>query len=141
MANMTGLFRLGRDAELRYTQGGDPILNVALAYEYGRKGQDGRRPTQWLDAVLFGKRAESLAQYLTKGSRIYAGLSDVHIRTYEKKDGTTGFSLSANIQDVEFAGGNAGGDQGRNAQTQSGYTRNAPAQDESGADFDDDIPF
>jgi hypothetical protein len=37
--------RLGRDAELRYTPNGDAVCNLALACEYGRKGQDGKRPT------------------------------------------------------------------------------------------------
>ena len=79
MAHLTGLFRLGRDAEVRYTQGGDAVASLALAYNYGKK-EDGKQPSQWIDASLWGKRAEALTQYLTKGSTISAVLSDVHIR-------------------------------------------------------------
>ena len=88
MAHLTGIYRLGRDAELRTTTGGTQILSLALAYSYGRKGDDGRRPGQWVDASLFGPRAASLADYLQKGSQIYATLSDVHVRTYQKNDGS-----------------------------------------------------
>lgn len=64
---LTALARLGRDAELRYTQSGDAVCELALAINYGRKEADGNRPTQWLSASLWGKRAESLAQHLQKG--------------------------------------------------------------------------
>ena len=67
MAMMIGLARLGRDAEIRTTSQGDSVATLALAFSYGRKGSDGNRPTQWVDAALWGKRAEALAPYLTKG--------------------------------------------------------------------------
>src|SRR3546814_3545398 len=77
MAILTGLMRLGRDAELKYTAGGDAIANLALAYNYGKK-ENGKQPSQWVDAALFGKRAESLAQYLTKGDRKSTRLNSSH---------------------------------------------------------------
>src|SRR3546814_18341884 len=83
------------------------IANLALAYNYGKK-ENGKQPSQWVDAALFGKRAESLAQYLTKGTQINVILSDVHVRTYDKKDGGQGFALSAKVMDLEFA--SKGGD-------------------------------
>lgn len=141
MAHMHGVFRLGRDAEFRSTGNGTSALSLALAYNYGRAENGGKRPSQWIDATIWGKRAETLGDYLKKGTQISALLSDVHIRTYQKKDGTEGFSLSATVQDVEFCGGGNGGQQRQaNTQTQSNNTQSkgpAPAD----ADFDDDIPF
>ena len=68
MAHITGAFRLGRDAELRYTPGkNEPVINLALAFNWGQKGEDGNRPSQWIEASLWGKRAEALAPYLLKG--------------------------------------------------------------------------
>jgi single-strand DNA-binding protein len=137
MAVLTGLFRLGRDAEVRYTQGGDAVAQIALAYNYGRKGEDGKQPSQWIDASLWGKRAESLAQYLTKGSTISAVLSDVHIRTYEKKDGGQGFAMSARVLDLEFAGKPQG-------VQQQAKPAPKPAAKPASADVpfeDDEIPF
>ena len=67
MATLTGLFTLGRDAETRVTQGGTTVVQLAVAYNYGRKGEDGKKPSQWVRASMFGKQAETLAPYLTKG--------------------------------------------------------------------------
>lgn len=66
---LTGLARLGADAEVRYTQGGDPVANLSLAWNYGRKDDQGKRQSQWISSSLWGDRAVSLQQYLTKGTR------------------------------------------------------------------------
>ena len=47
-----GLARLGRDAEIRTTSNGEQVATLALAFSYGRKGSDGKRPTQWVDGAL-----------------------------------------------------------------------------------------
>lgn len=102
---MIGLARLGRDAgEPKYTGKGDAVVNLSLAYEYGRKGEDGKRPTQWIDATLFGKRAEVLAQYLTKGSLILAELEGVHVETYKDREGNERTKLAAVVVDVGLTG-------------------------------------
>ena len=108
MAKMHGLARVGRDAEVRFTPGGAAVANVSLAFTYGKKGDDGKRPTQWVDASLWGQRVESLAPYLTKGKQIVAYLEDVHIQTYTKGDGTQASKMAARIADLEFV---AGGEQ------------------------------
>ena len=75
-----GLARIGRDVEIRHTAGGDAVASLSLAFTYGRKGEDGKRPTQWVDASIWGKRAEALAQYLTKGSLVAVTLEDVAVQ-------------------------------------------------------------
>ena len=102
MTTLTGLFTIGRDAELRATAAGDQVASVALAYNYGRKGQDGKLPTQWLQASLWGDRATKLAEHLTKGKQIYAEVGDVHIETYKKGDGAEGVKLAGRIGQLEF---------------------------------------
>lgn len=99
-----GIARIGKDVEVRYSPAGDAIANISLAFTYGKKGSDGKRQTQWVDATLFGKRAESLAPYLKKGSQIVAYLSDVNIQTYESKTGQ-GVKLAARLDDLELIGG------------------------------------
>src|SRR5690606_15224628 len=74
---------------------------------YGRKGDDGNRPTQWLDAQLWGQRAESLSEYLLKGTLLSVVLEDPHIETYDRRDGGQGFSLRARVVSLEFGGGNS----------------------------------
>jgi single-strand DNA-binding protein len=139
MAQLSGLFRLGDNAELRYTPNGDAVVSLSLAYNYGRKGEDGKAPTQWINASLWGKRAEATAPHLLKGGQIYAEVSDIHIKTYAKKDGGEGFRLVGRIAELEFAGGRpAESDRSPPADNRS-HAQNKPAP--SFDDFDDSIPF
>lgn len=101
---MIVLARLGKDAELKYLQSGTAVASLALAYNYGKKADDGKRPTQWVDAALFGKQADSLTPYLSKGKLVLVHLDDVHVEQYQKKDGTQGTSLRAVVSKLEFAG-------------------------------------
>lgn len=96
-----GLARLGRDAELRFTPSGEAVCNLSLAVNYGKKGDDGNRLTQWIDASLWGKQAEALAPYLTKGSVHCFVLSDIHIETYQGQNGQ-GHKLAARVDSVEL---------------------------------------
>jgi len=104
---ITGIARLGRDCELRYMPDGTPVANLALAFNYGAKDAAGNRPVQWLDGAIFGKRAEALKPYLLKGTAVGVTLSDPHIETFARKDGTRGEKLVGRIIDLEFAGGKA----------------------------------
>ena len=142
MAQLSGLARIGRDAELRFTQGGDPVASLSLAFSYGKKGDDGNRPTQWVDGSLWGKRAESIAPYLLKGTLVYVVLDDAHIETYPAKDGTQGSKLSGRVSVIEFASKPAQpAQQQRPAQspTRQSMAQQAPAG--GFADMDDDVPF
>lgn len=113
-----GLARIGRDAEVRYLPNGDPVVNLSLAFNYGRKGEDGKRPTQWVNATFWGQRAETLAQWLLKGSQVVAYLDEIHIETYEGKNGT-GTKLAGRVVDIELiSDGRQGGDQGDQQQPQ-----------------------
>lgn len=138
MAQIVGVFRIGRDAEVRHTAGGDAVCNLSLAFNYGKKQSDGNRPSQWIDASLWGKRAEALAQYLTKGALIYAVISDPHIEEYEGRNGK-GNKLAGTVTEIEFAGGKREDSPARApapAREERKPVANVPA-----ADYDDDIPF
>jgi single-strand DNA-binding protein len=137
MAILTGLMRLGRDAEVKKV-GNDSVANLALAYELSRKGDDGKKPTVWVDGALWGKRAEALAQYLTKGTAVVVTLNDPHVRTYPKKDGTQGFALTGQVIDITFAGGPA-----KASDKPAEKPKPAPAPVNNGGfdDPDDSIPF
>ena len=137
-----GLARLGRDAELRTTSQGESVATLALAFSYGRKGSDGNRPTQWVDAALWGKRAEALAPYLTKGGLVSVLLEDVHIETFEGKNGP-GHKLVARVVDVELASPKQAGAAPAPQPRQAPAPRPAPAPS-GGHGFesmDDDVPF
>lgn len=137
-----GLARIGRDAEIRRTASGEAVASLSLAFTYGRKGEDGKRPTQWVDGALWGKRAEALAPYLLKGGLVVATLEDVHIETFRKQDGSEGVKLAGRVIDIELAGG---GERQAEAPRQAPAARPAPRQAApAGSGFDDmsdDIPF
>lgn len=140
---LIGLCRLGRDAELKFTQSGDPVANFSAAYDFGAKGDDGKRQTQWVTFSLFGTRAEKLAEYLTKGRQFFIVASDVSVRTYDKRDGSAGFELRARVDDIQFAGNKEDGGQQSQAEARPRPTSASRSQGTGGgiADLDDDIPF
>lgn len=132
---LTGLARLGRDAVLRYSPDGTPVANMALAYNYGQKGQDGNRPTQWVEASLWGKRAEALAPHLRKGTALDVVVEDVRIETWQDQDGAGRVKLAGRVLNVEFAG-RANGERGTSPAPRQAPA--APAHEDPAAD---DIPF
>lgn len=101
---MIDVFTLGRDAEIRTTQSGHSVCNLSLACQYGQKGADGKKPTQWIDAALWGKRAESMAPHLKKGIKLCVTIEDLHIESFPKADGTSSTKLAGNIIAITFAG-------------------------------------
>lgn len=142
---MYGLARLGRPAEVRYTPDGKAVANLALAFNYGRRGDDGNRPTQWVDGALWGERAEKLAEHLTKGRLLFVTLADVHIETYEGREGQ-GHKLVGFINAIEFAGpapdaAPAPAPRQAPARAPAAAPRPAPKSNTGFDDMDDDIPF
>lgn len=138
---LTNLGRIGRSAELRKTGAGISVFTVPVAYEFGAKGQDGKRSTQWVDLSVWGKQAESLEQYMKSGQQIFFTADDVHVETYDKKDGGQAFKLVARAAMIKFAG-NGKADESTSTDT----PEPAPAQAQGGVpgpDKDplDDIPF
>jgi single-strand DNA-binding protein len=136
---ITGVARLGRDGELRFIPSGMAVINLALAFNYGRKQDDGDRPTQWIDCALFGKQAEALAPYLKKGGQVSVTAQDPHIEYYNKGDGSQGVKLAATVVNIELVGGKREGGEGQQS-TQQRPAQNAP-RDNFDEPFDDSIPF
>lgn len=125
MKTLTIAGNVGRDAELRRTQGGDPVLNFPVAVE-DRSGKE--KVTFWFDVSLWGKRGESLAQYIKKGSRI-AVTGDL---TRREHDGKTFLGVKAS--DVTLLGSGEPREEPRKERQQP--TGGAPA-----GGMDDEIPF
>ena len=79
---------LGRDAEMRFTAGGTPVATVSIATTERFTDRDGqkREDTQWHRIVIWGKTAESLHEYLTKGKQIYVE-GRIQTRDWTDKEG------------------------------------------------------
>ncbi len=136
MPQLTDAARIANDPIIRNTQDGTAVIGLSLPCEYGRKGQDGKKPTQWVDASLWGKQAEALAPYLLKGQWVAFTLDDVHIEEYQS-GGTTRSKLVGRVSNIKLIG-NRGESK---PQTSGQPARNAPAAPPAFDNFDDDIPF
>ena len=135
-----GLARIGRDVELRSTATGEQVANLALAFNYRNKGE---KCTQWVEASLWGKRAEALVPYLKKGGLISVTIDDVHIETYQGRDGQ-GTKLVGRVSDVELAGGGDRQEAPKPAPAPEPApkpTAPAPRAPSGFDDMDDDVPF
>lgn len=101
MARLVGVFRLGRDAELVDGDNGK-FLSLSLAYDVYVGGSE--KP-QWVRATLGGKKAENLAPHLKKGSSIFATIENLHVREFNRDDGTKGSALEGRVLgDIDFVG-------------------------------------
>jgi single-strand DNA-binding protein len=131
---MLGLARLGNEPEVRYTPDGKAIMDLSLAFSYGRK-VDGKQPTQWVNGTMWGERCEKLKPYLAKGQLLFVSMTEPHVETYKRKDGTEGVNLRARVGELEFAGPKPDS-QPETPQNAGKY----PSRSSLGS-IDDDIPF
>jgi single-strand DNA-binding protein len=121
---------LGRDVEVRYTTGGDPVVNLALATNKKIKGED---VTEWHRVVAFKKTAELLTE-LTKGTKL-AVEGEIRTRKWTDKDQIERYSTEVVAHFVEFL--SPKGQQQAAPQQAPAKPKEEPPQD----NFDDDIPF
>ncbi len=97
----------GRDVELRYTPQGTPVANFSIASNTVRNTAQGQqKKTDWYNVSAFGKQAETLAKYLTKGSQILVR-GKLSFNPWLSRDGEARVNADVVLQDFEFAGGNA----------------------------------
>ena len=90
---------LGRDAEVKYLNNGDPICNFSVADSQGRD-----KPTIWWNCTLYGKRAEALSQYLTKGQSVTV-VGTVTEREWQDKEGSKRKSMDVRVSEIALQGG------------------------------------
>ena len=138
---------LGRDAELRYTPGGAAVATINMATTDVYKDREGQKKedTQWHRVVLWGRTAESLHEYLTKGKQIYVE-GRLQTRKWTDKDGVEKYTTEIRGDRVVLLGGGGGGQRAggaaRGAEA-SGMTGGFDAGHDAGPGdlSDDDIPF
>ena len=104
---------LGRDAELRYTPGGAAVatINMATTEVWNDKGGQRQEKTEWHRVVLWGKTAESLTEYLTKGKQIYVE-GRLQTRQWDDKDGNKRYTTEIRGDKIVLLGGGGGSGRG-----------------------------
>ena len=86
MNKVTLIGRLTKEPELKYTPGaGTAVLTVTLAVDR-RFNKEGQKETDFIPVVIWGKQAESTAQYVSKG-KLIAVSGRIQTRNYDHKDG------------------------------------------------------
>lgn len=137
--------RLTADPELRFAAStGKAVTNFRLAvdrpYSRGEK-------TDFFRVVVWGKQAESVAQYLRKGSQC-AVEGSIHIDQYQDRDGNNRYSTDIAANQVQFLGSPNGGQ--KQERQQSGHQSTGgqwtpgggnPDDDQFPTVEDEDIPF
>src|SRR3989339_981177 len=107
---------LGRDPERRSTGSGLTVTNLNLATtETVTKDGASEERTEWHRVVVFGKTAENVANYLTKGSKVYIK-GRIQTREWQDKDGQRRLSTEIIANTVLFLDRKGG-------ERESGYSR------------------
>jgi single-strand DNA-binding protein len=155
---------LGRDPEIRYSQQGVAVVNFPIATSeqwVDKNTGEKQEKTEWHRIVAFGKPAETLEKYLSKGRQVYIE-GRLQTRNYEK-EGQTHYITEVVVSNFQFLGGGRGDSQGgyqqdggydQGSQAGGGYPqpeRQAPSQQNFKGQTspgggqapmqDDDIPF
>lgn len=112
---------LGKDPEVRYTQGGQAVANFSLATNEAWTDKEGKKQerTEWHRIVVWGKAAEACGEYLKKGSQVFVA-GRLQTREWEDKEKRKQFSTEIVANEVKFLGAKNGG------------ARSAPEDDDFG---------
>lgn len=130
---------LGRDAELRYTPGGQAVATLSLATteQWNDKAGQKQEKTEWHRINVWGKPAETLAEYLTKGKQIYVE-GKLETRQWEK-DGVKRYSTEIRSDRITLLGGGSKGEPRREAEPAMASV--SAGVDMNGFIDDESIPF
>ena len=148
--------RLTRDPELRHTGGGDPICSIRLAVSSRSRDESGNwgDKSNFFDVTVFGRQAQTAADYLAKGRRIGVD-GRLSWREWQAQDGSKRQSVEVIANDVFFldSRGEGGGGGFGGERDASGWSAPAGGGAGGGGDLpvdrsdmqpataDDDIPF
>ena len=136
MANYNRVILAGnltRDPELRYTPNGTAVASFAIAVNRTYKtGDEKKEETSFFDITFFGRRAEVVGEYLSKGRPILVE-GRLQQRRWETDEGQKRSKVEVIGESFEFLGSNRGGSE---SQGSAGSGSGSPPE------FDDsDIPF
>jgi single-strand DNA-binding protein len=126
---------LGRDAEVKVTASGQSVASFSIATtETWTKDGEKKEKTEWHRIVLWGRQADTLQPYLTKGKQIYIE-GRLETRQWEK-DGQKHYTTEVKADRIVLLGGGRGADRGDRGD--AGYS---DPMKEAAPITDDDIPF
>lgn len=136
---------LTRDPEMRMTPGGMAIckLGIAVNRVYTTKDGEKREEVTFVDCDAFGRQAETISKYLSKGRPIHIE-GRLRLDQWETKEGEKRSKLGVVVENFQFLG--SGGGEGSGS-GDSNYEESAPPRRSTGQqappeqDIDEDVPF
>jgi single-strand DNA-binding protein len=130
---------VGQDPETRFTASGMAVASFSFATS--TKQKDKEEVTQWHSCVAFGKLAEIVQQYVTKGSKLYLD-GAIQYQTYEK-DGEKRYATKIVVNDISMLSSAQGqATQPQNGAQKARSTARAASASQAPQEFEDDsIPF
>jgi single-strand DNA-binding protein len=140
---------LGKDPEVRFTQGGQAVANFNIATSESWKDKNGQQQerTEWHRIVAWGKTAELCGEYLKKGRQVYIE-GKLQTREWTDKEGQKRYTTEVVANNVTFLGGrpdgaSAGPRASNGASSNSSQSDYGPPMDDPGPipAGGDDIPF
>ena len=150
MASFNQVILLGnltRDVELRHTPYNQAVANIGLAMNRQYQTRDGERreETTFVDCEAWGRQAEVMAQYLSKGRPVFIQ-GRLKLDTWQDQQGQNRSKLKVVVENFQFVGGRDGGGApgGGGGGNRDYQPSSAPAGGGGGghaAPADDDIPF
>lgn len=130
------LGRLTRDPDVRYTDGGSTIAKFSLAVDRRFK-QEGGDTADFINCIAFGKTAEFIEKFFSKGTKIALN-GRIQTGSYTNKENVKVFTTDVVVENVEFA-------ESKNSNSNAGRNVSAPVQN---GDFmsipegiEDELPF
>lgn len=134
MNKWVGIGRLTRDPELNFAAGtGTAVTRFTLAVTRPFKKDE----TDFINCIAFNKRAEAIAQYLTKGRQL-AVTGSIRTGSYDAKDGTKRYTTDIVVDSFEFIGQGNNNNQGN---TSSANFNQNSFEDEMMPEDMGDCPF
>ena len=131
MNKITATGRIAADAEVRFTPSGDPVASFRIASDVGFGD---KKTTNWFSCQVWGKRGESLAPHLIKGTPVTV-FGALTLREWTDKEGQKRLSPDIRIDEIELQGGKKDSEPSQPQRNAQG------APKASIGDMDDDIPF
>lgn len=142
MLKATIIGNIGADPEMRYSAEGRPMMTFRVASNYRTRTPEGewQDRTEWVRVRVVGQRAESLSQYLRKGSRVFVdGRLEARPWLNNQQQPQSGLEVFAN--DVEFMSPRQDADSEPPVRASVTDERRQPkGQDDDSSDLED-LPF
>lgn len=137
---------LGQDPEIRYTASGKAVTNFSIATNKKWRDKSGnlQEETTWHNIVCWGKQAEFVGDYCSKGSLVFVD-GEIRKRSWDDKNGVKRTSVEINALTVQLLDSRSSRKEDRPSHNRPAPSHNEPAPpsgaDSSTADTEDDVPF